>query len=150
MPNQSQGDCKNKSKGQIYSDLVFRNIEKLVEDDLKDQDGQGNSRQVKRYKSLCKRSGGILRTVGLIQFLTFLAAKATKESEIHHHYFLEHLMSELSELSIVQTENQLTFLKIVRQQELPEYMRTTSETLKLLQWHKRISDILIIGTVEED
>jgi len=134
---------KIQSKSQIYSDLVFKNIEALVSD-------QGDNKAVKKYKSLSKRSGGVLRTVGLIQFLTFLAAKATKESEIHHGYLLNHLRDELSKIHMVNAKNQPDLLKIIREQELPEYMRTTSETLKLLQWHKRISDILIIGTVEED
>ena len=131
------------SKSQRYSDVVFDKVQELVAE-------QGQSQPLKRYKSLNKRSGGVLRTVGLIQFLTFLAAKATKESEIHHQYLLEHLREELSTLRIIQAQNQEEFLRIVRRQELPEYMRTTSEILKLLQWHKRISDILISGTAEEE
>lgn len=131
------------SKSQKYSDVVFRKVEGLVVD-------QGENPSLKRYKSLNKRSGGVLRTVGLIQFLTFLAAKATRESEIHHQYLLEHLREELSTLGILQAKNQADFLRIVRRQELPEYMRTTAEILKLLQWHKRISDILISGTAEEE
>jgi len=152
MQSQSKGENKSKSKSQIYSDLVFKNIEVLVAEPV-DSTRQAQEKKLlklKKYKSLCKRGGGILRTVGLIHFLTFIAAKATKESELHHKDLLEHLRVELFELHIIPAKNETEFLSIIRQQELPEYMRTTSETLKLLQWHKRISDILISGTVGGD
>ncbi|MGB5157280.1 MAG: type III-B CRISPR module-associated protein Cmr5 [Desulfobacterales bacterium] len=134
------------SKSQIYSDIVFEKVQRLVADHAEQKDGK----VIGKYKSLNKRAGGLLRTVGLIQFLTFLAAKATNNKEIHHEYLLGHLRDELFKLGIVRAQDSDGFLRIIRKQELPEYMRTTSEILKLLQWHKRISDILISGTAEED
>jgi len=134
-----------KSKSQIYSEIVFTKVQDYVA-------GHTDEKSVKKYKSLNKRAGGVLRTVGLIQFLTFLKAKAPNRDskEIHHHFLLEHLREELSELEIVRTQDTSELLNNIRGQELPEYMRTTSETLRLLQWHKRISDILISGTAEGD
>lgn len=134
------------SKSQIYSDIVFEKVQRLVAEHSEQKDGK----VIRKYKSLNKRAGGLLRTVGLIQFLTFLAAKATNDKEIHHDYLLEHLRDELFKLGIVRTQNATDFLRTIQKQDLPEYMRTTSEILKLLQWHKRISDILISGTAEED
>ncbi|QTA80250.1 Putative CRISPR type III-B/RAMP module RAMP protein Cmr5 [Desulfonema limicola] len=131
------------SKSQLYSDLVFINVQDLV------QSLENDDKRLKKYKSLCKRSGGVFRTVGLIQFLTFLAAKATKDTEKHHEDLLSHLRLELHTCNIVNSENIVSFLAAIRQQEFAEYMRTSAETLKFLQWHKRISDILIIGTVED-
>jgi len=133
-----------KTNNQIYSDIVFDKIQTLVNDKGEE------SKSIKKYKSLNKRAGGILRTVGLISFLTFLASKAKKDSEIHHQYLLDHLMEELAKLKIILAKNQKDFLDKICKQELPDYMRTTIAILKLLQWHKRISDILISGTVEED
>jgi CRISPR/Cas system CMR-associated protein Cmr5 small subunit len=134
------------SKSQIYSDIVFDKIQKFIEKERKEHSvaehaERKDSEFARKYKALNKRSGGLLRTVGLIQFLTFLAAKATKD---------KHLRDELFKLNIVRAQNTDEFLHVVRRQELPEYMRTTSEILKLLQWHKRISDILISGTAEGD
>ena len=132
-----------KCKSQIYSELVFKHIQGLVAE-------QSDDKMIRRYKSLCKRSGGVMRTVGLIQFLTFLAAKATKESEIHHEHLLNHLRLSLDEIGLIRTQNNSDFLSAVRQQSLAEYMRTTNEILKFLQWHRRIAEILIAGTAEED
>jgi CRISPR type III-B/RAMP module-associated protein Cmr5 len=131
------------SKSQEYSQKVFEDIEQLVKD--KDENA------LKRYKSLVKRSGGILRSVGLIQYLTFLAAKAAKTSEIHHEFLLNHLSDELNSLEILPAAtNRDEFIKTVQGQELPQYMRLTQEVLKLLQWHRRISEILISGTANQE
>jgi len=134
-----------KTKSQKYSTFVFETVQNLIS-----AQGDAESMPLKRYKSLCKRAGGILRTVGLIHFLSFMAAKATKESEIHYAYLLEHLRRELSDINIVNSADNGELLQVIRNQELPEYMRTTSETLKLLQWHKRVSEILIAGSAEEE
>jgi len=114
-----------KSKSQIYSDIVFKHIQSFVAEN-------SDEKMVRGYKSLCKRSGGLMRTVGLIQFLTFLAAKATKESEIHHEHLLEHLRLSLDEIGLIRTQDSSDLLSMVRQQSLADYMRTTNEVLKLL------------------
>ena len=126
-------------KSQKYSDIVFRKVQNLINEEEKFE-------SVKRYKSLCKRAGGVLRTVGLIQFLTFLAAKATRPSEIHHQFLLDHLRYELDSCKIIRSADNLDLLQKIQNQDLHEYMRATSEVLKFLQWHKRISDILIIDS----
>lgn len=129
---------KLQTKSQVYSNLVFNKVNELV-------NSNEGAEKIKRYRSLCKRSGGLLRTVGLIQFLTFLAAKATKESEVHHQYLLDHLVAELKIINVLKANNSDNLLEQVRQQNLPQYMHTTTQILKLLQWHKRIADILIAG-----
>jgi len=130
------------SKSQEYSNLVFTQVNELLQSDQTPE-------SIKRYRSLCKRSGGLLRTVGLIQFLTFLAAKASKESEVHHQYLLDHLVTELKQLNILQAKDSEDLLTQVRIQNLPHYMHTTTQVLKLLQWHKRIADILIKEALNE-
>ena len=130
------------SKSQQYSDAVFRGVAAYV--------NQTDNQTKKKYKSLCKRAGGVLRTVGLIQFLTFLKAKSMG-SEIHHGTLLEHLQQELNEFGIVNSNNTdaNAMLTAIREQSLPNYMHTTKEVLKFLQWHKRMADILIEGTADE-
>ncbi|MDY0361178.1 MAG: type III-B CRISPR module-associated protein Cmr5 [Desulforegulaceae bacterium] len=127
-----------KSKSQIYSEIVFNKVNQLI-------NNENDDALLKKYKSLCKRAGGLLRTFGLIQFLTFLAAKGSKQEEKHHLFLLEQIREELKEQSILDSGNKNVFLSKVQGLELPEYMMTTAETLKFLQWHKRISDILIQG-----
>ena len=131
------------SKSQQYSDAVFRRVSAYANNNETDQ------QKKKKYKSLCKRAGGVLRTVGLIQFLTFLQAKAQKDSEVHHKTLLEHLQQELREFNILKSKEIDSMLTKVREQSLPNYMQTTKEVLKFLQWHKRMSDILIDGTADE-
>jgi len=126
------------SKSQVYSNLVFPQVQALIE-----QHSGRKDDSLKRYRSLCKRSGGLLRSVGLIQWLSFLAAKAARD-EVHHQYLLDNLVSELNTIKDnfnVKSSDDL--LQIVRNQSLPEYMCTTTQVLKLIQWHKHIADILI-------
>ncbi len=126
-----------KSRSQIYSNQVFPHVQALA-------DGPMSVEQKKKYKMLSKKAGGLLRTVGLVQFLTFLAAKKAKETQ--HGDLLKYLREELSDLNLIDARNDAAFLEEVRKMELPQYMRITSVTLQLLQWHKRISEILIAGT----
>ena len=130
------------SKDQRYSESVFKEVQGLVADG-------GSSQEVKRYKSLCKRAGSILRTVGLIQFLVYLKAKAAKASEVHHKYLLDHLASGLKNNAVVGNSGSDDLIEKIRRHNLGDYMYVTRETLRLLQWHKRIADILIEGTAEE-
>lgn len=147
-----------RSKSQLYSDIVFKQVEKFISEQKTEQE------MIKRYKPLCKRAGGIMRTVGLIQFLTYLAAKGAKKSEVHHKFLLEHLAQELIETDIV-TKSEIQKLKdkdvnkkeefnylltAIRKQDLHKYMQTTHEVLKFLQWHKRIAEVLISGTAEDE
>lgn len=125
-------------RSQRYSDLVFKNVEKAA-------DKAGDV--PKRYKSLCKRAGGILRTVGLIQFMAFIKAKGAKED--HYKILAEHLSSELGEIGMTQKGQNLECLEALRRMNLPSYMNTTRAALQLLQWHKRIAEILIKGTADD-
>lgn len=133
------------TKSQKYADHVFQKVSNRVAE----AQTEDKKKMIRRYKSLCIRSGGILRTVGLIQFLTFLAAKAVKPSEKHYQYLLEDLQCELSMLDIIVTEMPAeNLLAIVRSQELPKYMAATTEVLNLLRWHKQMCEILIEGDVD--
>ena len=131
------------SKSQLYSDAVFKRVAAYV------NNTEADNQKKKKYKSLCKRGGGVLRTVGLIQFLTFLKAKSQKPSEDHHRTLLEHLQKELNKFDILKSSDIDSMLTKVREQSLPNYMHTTKEVLKFLQWHKRMADILIEGTADE-
>jgi CRISPR type III-B/RAMP module-associated protein Cmr5 len=134
---------KMQSKSQQFSDKVFKNI--------KDYISNSNDELLKKkYKSLCKRSGGLLRTVGLISFLTYLKAKSQRPSGAHHEVLLGHLQNELHHFQIIGSAQSEAMLGEIRTQSLPKYMHTTKETLKLLQWHKRIADIMIEGTVDDN
>ena len=128
-----------RSKSQIYADIVFQQVRDLVAESPSEE----HQKLAGKYRSLCKRSGGVMRTVGLIQFLTFLAAKAQKDREKHHEYLLHHLQASLNETGVVLSADPKALLRIVREQALPEYLRTTTEVLKLLQWHRRMAEVLI-------
>lgn len=130
-----------RTRSQRYSDTVFNSIQTFVnqEQDILLQ---------RKYKSLCKRAGGVLRTVGMIQFLTFLAAR--KPKEIQHGILLEHIRMELSTLGILSVNAEQDLLRLVRQATLAKYMQLTTDVLTLLQWHKRICDVLIEGTADEE
>ena len=118
------------STSQKYSNEVFSTVQKRV------QEGR-DVNVLRQYKGLCKRSGGILRTVGLIQYLVFLQAKSAQWP----HY--EMLLNDL-------LKNCGFTIEQVRTMSLGEYMQATRRVLLLLQWHKRIADILIQGNFEEE
>ena len=125
-------------KNQHYSDLVFKNVIRLAGED---QD------IARRYKSLCKRAGGIFRTVGLVQFATFIEAKGKKEK--YYQWLSEHLQRELNDVQAIKSSNSSEYLEKIRKLSLPDYMNMSRVVLQLLQWHKRIAEILIEGTADE-
>ncbi|WP_419783954.1 type III-B CRISPR module-associated protein Cmr5 [Maridesulfovibrio sp.] len=121
-------------RGQKYSDLVFKEVEAVLALDEKPRT---------KYKSLCKRAGGIFRTVGLLQFMTFIDAKGRKEKQ--YATLGEQLRRELYALNLVNNSELEPFLEDLRKVQLPEYMHISRCMLDLLQWHKRISEIMIAG-----
>lgn len=126
------------TRNQRYSDLVFARVQGVGE----------HGDMPKRYKSLCKRAGGILRTVGLIQFLAFITAKAER-GELHYQMLTEHLREELNALHLTGGNDARTLLAVVQTMDLPAYMQTTRAALQLLQWHKRIAEIMIHGDADD-
>ena len=132
---------QKQSKSQRYSASVFTTIQQYVTNPAYEQ------QRKEKYKILCKRSGGLLRTMGLIQFLTYLQAKGQKE--FNHKDLLDHLRSECCTLVAgVKGQDEEQFLKNVRNYDLPIYMQVTREVLLLLRWHKQISDVLIKEPVD--
>lgn len=125
-------------RGQKYSDLVFKEVETVLPMETKFKT---------KYKSLCKRAGGMFRTVGLLQFMTFIDAKGRKEKQ--YAILGEQLRREMHELKLVNTSELEPFLQTLRKAELPEYMHVSRCMLDLLQWHKRISEIMITGESDE-
>jgi len=121
-------------KSQKYSDIVFKNVSRIIneKDDIP-----------KQYKSLCKRAGGIFRSVGLVQFVTFIEAKGKKE--VFYSKLSEHLQRELNDIDLLKSKDSSDYLKNIRELALPEYMNVSRAVLQLLQWHKRIAEILIEG-----
>ncbi|NNM55362.1 MAG: type III-B CRISPR module-associated protein Cmr5 [Spirochaetales bacterium] len=127
------------SRSQRYADIVFEKIKTFVGAPSSDLSG---------YKSLCKRSGGLLRTLGLMQFLVFLKAKEAKNTQ--HGVLLKHLQEELKELKDLETSNENDLIQKVLKETLPSYMKITKTVLLLLQWHKRIAEILIDAEALEE
>ena len=131
-------------KSQIYSEMVFEHVNEVAA--LQKPDNEKNNKIARRYKSLCKRAGGIFRTVGLVQFTTFIEAKGKKD--VHYEKLSRQLQTELKDLGIVISDTTIGYLEKIRKLSLPEYMQVSQVVLQLLLWHKRMSEILIAG--EED
>lgn len=129
-----------KSKSQNLSDQVFKRVEHYLSDVPADKQ--------RKYKGLCKRSGGMLRTMGLMQFLVYLEAKGQRDAEVQHNDLLEHLRESMEKLSQTQAQNTQQWIRAVRQMPLPSYMRSTREVLQLLYWHKQIADVMIQGNAD--
>ena len=119
---------------QKYSQIVFARIQKNIESNR-------DTKVLRQYKGLCKRSGGVLRTVGLVQYIAFLKAKSGKYA--HYKMLLADLTTESGN-----GDNTDAFMQKVYKMSLSDYMQLTRLVLLLLQWHKRVSDILIEGTCE--
>ena len=131
------------TKSQRFSKHVFDRVQHRI------AEFSDEGTRLRKYKSLCKRAGGNLRVMGLTQFLTFLAARGQRASEVHHHDLLEDLRLSCGYLGLPTAGDRLKYLATVRELQLPQYMRLTREVLRLLEWHKRLSDIMIEGTVDE-
>ena len=131
------------TKSQVFSQHVFDRIQGRITD----HGGDVRCEPLRKYKSLCKRAGGSLRVMGLIQFLTFLEARGQREAQ--HHALLEDLRVSCGFLGLPTAGDSRGYLNAVRQLKLPQYMRLTREVLRLLDWHKRLADIMIEGTVDD-
>ncbi|MBI5591684.1 MAG: type III-B CRISPR module-associated protein Cmr5 [Deltaproteobacteria bacterium] len=132
------------SKSQRFSDVVFTRVQQIAQSQ---QQGGENDRRARKYKSLCKRSGGVLRNSGLMQYLAFLKARGQRPSEYHHQILYLHLQDEIRVLGMI--GGNVDLFDYSRQTGLPVYMRLTREVLLLLQWHKRLADTLIQGDASE-
>ncbi|GAB6091556.1 type III-B CRISPR module-associated protein Cmr5 [Spirochaeta dissipatitropha] len=133
------------TKSQNYSNIVFQNMQEFISK----QESSDSHELLRSYKSLCKRSGGLLRTTGLMQFLIFLQSKANDNE--YYKYFLDHLRIESAKINVaLGSSDSRQYISIIREMNLPEYMNTTRMTLGLLQWHKRLADVLIQGNAHGD
>ena len=133
------------SKSQKFSDMVFTSVQEIAR---LQQQGCDNDRLARKYKSLCKRSGGVLRNSGLMQYLAFLKARGQRPSERHHEQLYRHIEAEIRNTGVVGCDDDL--FEHCRQAGLSVYMRLTRDILLLLQWHKRLADMLIQGDASED
>jgi len=133
------------SKHQRFADIVFGNVSQIA---LDQQQGGDQDRIARKYKSLCKRSGGLLRNSGFIQYLAFLKARGQRPSEYHHHILYDHLQSEIRQLGLIEPDTDL--FDFSRQVSMPKYMHLSREVLVLLQWHKRLGDTMIQGDASEE
>lgn len=132
-----------RSKSQLFADTVFPKVQEIAALQQQNQD-----LRARKYKSLCKRAGSLVRNSGLIQTLAFFMAKGQRDAERHHLDLLHHLQTELRSLNILPQGNDLA--EHARTVSLPEYMYMTREVLHLLNWHKRLADTLIEGTADND
>lgn len=137
-----------KSKSQRYADVVFPNVQSVAA--LQQNNREGDD-QAKKYKSLCKKSGSLIRISGLMQAIAFFVAKGQRPAEAHHQKFLHHLQTELADLGQLQRHapDEQWFALQIRQFSLPQYMVMTREILQLCNWHKRLADTLIVGTADD-
>lgn len=137
-----------KSKSQRYADVVFPNVQEVA---TLQQEGADD--QAKKYKSLCKKAGALIRISGLVQAIAFFVAKGQRKTEAHHQVFLRHLQAELYALKLLGNapadDGGLGLLEKIRALRLPQYMVMTREVLQLCNWHKRLADTLIIVTSDD-
>lgn len=125
------------TKSQRFANAVLPHVLAVVGED---------SDQAKKYKTLCKKAGALVRNSGLMQTLAFFHARAQRED--HFKILIDHLTSELVSGNVIEpdTENQERYLfDYVRISSVPVYMILTREVLHLLNWHKRFCDTLIEG-----
>jgi len=127
-----------RTKSQIYADVVFPQVR--AANDSADIDA-------KKYKTLCKKAGSLVRNSGLMQTLAFFKARGQRNGEEHHLTLLNHLELEMRELGLIGNEDKL--YKITRNAELPRYMVLTREILRLFNWHKRLCETLITTPNQE-
>ncbi len=118
-------------KSQQYSTYVFDQISTIDRLD---------SAEAVSYRSLCKGAGGLFRTVGLVQFMTYIKAKGDKQK--HYTLLFEHLCTELCKIDLFDPESQ-DLLTEIRSMDLQRYMHTSRVVLGLLEWHKRLSEIMV-------
>jgi CRISPR type III-B/RAMP module-associated protein Cmr5 len=133
------------TKSQKYSQIVFLHVDTYR--------SNTTEREVQRkYKGLCKRAGGLLRTMGLMQFVAYLMAKGTHNNEAHHLMLLGQLRDSLHQAGIAPRTNHDEAFRdwIANRNNVPEYMRVTREVLAFLYWHKQFADILIEGNADDN
>lgn len=126
------------TNSQKCSKAVFDAVQQFI-----DKNKSKETELLLPYRSLCKSAGGMLRTVGLSQFLVYLRAKGVESKEFQE--LLNQLSAEFYEVfeSRKAPEDPGKFIQDVQEQELPQYMFCTRRILILLQWHKRIASVLI-------
>lgn len=120
------------SKSQKFAKVVFPNVQEAAKED-----------NAAKYKTLCKKSGSLIRNSGLMQTLAFFRAKKQRTGEEHHGVFYKHLQKELLALGILPGGTSSLF-DYVYECSVPEYMYLTREVLHLMNWHKRLAETLII------
>jgi len=130
------------SKSQLFTNAVFPNVQAMAE--LQKSDNGQNDLHARKYKSLCKRAGSLVRNSGLMQTIAFFEARGNKDA--HYQYLSDHLDKELKKLEIMPKQESLA--NYVRSTSLPQYMYLTREVLHLLNWHKRLADTVITGTAD--
>ena len=124
------------TNNQRFADAVFPHVQSAAKSD-----------NAGKYKTLCKKTGSLVRNSGLMQALAFMQAKGVKENEKHHETLLNHLREELRSLNCIPQDNTTKsthdFAAFVRKTEVPDYMVLTRQILLLLNWHKRLADTFI-------
>ena len=127
-----------RTKSQIYADVAFPRVREA------NDSVEINAR---KYKTLCKKAGSLVRNSGLMQTLAFFKARGQRTGEEHHLILLDHLEREMCELGLIGREDNL--YETTKTAELPQYMVLTREALRLFNWHKRLCETLIITPDQE-
>lgn len=131
------------SKNQRIANTVFPYVQEMAELQ-RVAAAQGDTRadmEARKYKSLCKRAGSLVRNSGLMQTMAFFEARATKDA--HYRRLREHLSGELAGIL-----KGCSLLEYARTTSLPQYMYLTREVLHLLNWHKRLTEAMITGSAD--
>ncbi len=109
---------------------------------------EGEPAHARKYRGLCRSAGSLVRNTGLLPALAFFAARGSREPQ--HHDLLKHLEDELDALCLVtlphdDSHTPFPLVSWLEGCDLPNYLRVSRDVLRLLTWHKRLAETLIVG-----
>ena len=131
-----------KTRSQLFSEAVFGNVHEIA---------TGDPANARKYRGLCRSAGSLVRNTGLLPALAFFAARGSREPQ--HHDLLRHLEHELNVLDLVTPPlpaadypgGVFPLVSWLRGCDLSDYLRVSRDVLRLLTWHKRLAETLIVG-----
>ena len=111
---------------QKYATKVYERIQSV----LTDYPGEENKKKRDEYGALALKLPVLVRQAGLIQALTFVAARHRDEHK-------RRILNDLAQVLGLNSDNDL--LNQARRTSLPEYMLLTQQVLWALEWFKRFA-----------
>lgn len=102
------------------------------------------TQQRKKYRSAACEAGSLVRTSGLLAAVAHWLAKGSKVAEAHWLILADHLRLTLQRLGLLSPSDTLdTLPAILRDCDNATYFTLTRQTLFVLTWLKRQSEVLI-------